>query len=197
MSNGLDALTRKRDEARAKRKGSMPPPMFKPRETPVEIPTSDEDQLDVEVTTPEAGEDRDVDRQQAEDASQAEEARQAAEKARAAEEARQAAQEKQRKDEEAPQAEEQKQRKAKESVTDEPADIQIPAYITKSQDKFIQDVLRDGRYVKPRITSQTAVIRYALRRMMEQQSPEQVIKGMQRHAVEVASTKSGPGRPRG
>ncbi|WP_394334564.1 hypothetical protein, partial [Mycobacteroides abscessus] len=124
------------------------------------------------------------------DARKADEARRAAEDARKADEARRAA-------EDARKADQEGQPNAKGAANDEPADIQIPAYITMSQDMFIQDVLREGRHAKPRITSQTAVIRYALRRLMEQQSPEQVVSAMQRHAVKVASTKTGPGRPRG
>ncbi|MDM2402050.1 hypothetical protein PP613_23230 [Mycobacteroides abscessus] len=210
MSNGLDALTRRREEAKAKRKGSMPPPMFKPRETPVEINPGDDESGNAEDATNEAvgGSEVDEARQAAEDARKADEARQAAEDARKADEARQAAEDARKADEtrqaedarkadEARKAKEEADRNAKEAPVDEPADIQIPAYITMTQDVFIQDVLREGRHAKPRITSQTAVIRYALRRLMEQQSPEQVVAAMQRHAVKVASTKSGPGRPRG
>ncbi|WP_394334563.1 hypothetical protein, partial [Mycobacteroides abscessus] len=93
MSSGLDAMNRKRDEARAKRKGSMPPPLFKPRETPVEINPGDGESANAEETTnePAQGSAADEARRAAEDARKADEARRAAEDARKADEARRAA----------------------------------------------------------------------------------------------------------
>ncbi len=67
-------------------------------------------------------------------------------------------------------------------------------YFDEPTDDWLEEVCITGRRTKPRIDSRSAIARYAVRKLMNEMTPEQVIEAIR--AESAASTHTKPGRPR-
>ncbi|WP_426376278.1 hypothetical protein ACN9MI_25775 (plasmid) [Rhodococcoides fascians] len=65
-------------------------------------------------------------------------------------------------------------------------------YLDAVTDAFLEDVITSGRKQKPRIDSRSAIVRYALKVVAEQMTPDQVIEAIR----QATPTSHGQGRPR-
>lgn len=61
------------------------------------------------------------------------------------------------------------------------------AYLELEEDKYIRRALEAGRYGKPKVTSASAVIRYAVRHLAEHMTPEQVVAAIREAAPETSN----------
>lgn len=61
------------------------------------------------------------------------------------------------------------------------------AYLELDEDKFIRRALEAGRYGKPKVTSASAVIRYAVRHLADHMTPEQVVAAIREAAPETSN----------
>ncbi len=67
-------------------------------------------------------------------------------------------------------------------------------YFDEPTDDWLEEVSIAGRRTKPRIDSRSAIARYAVRKLMNEMTPEQVIEAIRAESAATAHTK--PGRPR-
>lgn len=67
-------------------------------------------------------------------------------------------------------------------------------YFDEPTDDWLEEVCITGRRTKPRIDSRSAIARYAVRKLMNEMTPEQVIEAIRTESAATAHTK--PGRPR-
>ncbi|WP_461666421.1 hypothetical protein [Gordonia sputi] len=67
-------------------------------------------------------------------------------------------------------------------------------YFDEPTDDWLEEVSIAGRRSKPRIDSRSAIARYAVRKLMNEMTPEQVIEAIRAESAATAHTK--PGRPR-
>ncbi|SDT93100.1 hypothetical protein [Gordonia westfalica] len=67
-------------------------------------------------------------------------------------------------------------------------------YFDEPTDDWLEEVSIAGRRTKPRIDSRSAIARYAVRKLMNEMTPEQVIEAIRAESAATAHAK--PGRPR-
>lgn len=67
-------------------------------------------------------------------------------------------------------------------------------YFDEPTDDWLEEVCITGRRTKPRIDSRSAIARYAVRKLMNEMTPQQVIEAIRAESAATVHTK--PGRPR-
>ena len=165
MGNGMDMLKAQRD----KRKpvgNEMPKPLHGPRATPVSIPATTEGAGEPEPSSAPAA----TDTRTSSAAPAAEPAVTPSTKAK-----RPAVRE-----------------KSDKAAASQPAGSSselypTTAYLELEEDKYIRRALEAGRYGKPKVTSASAVIRYAVRHLAEHMTPEQVVAAIREAAPETSN----------
>lgn len=165
MGNGMDMLKAQRD----KRKpvgNEMPKPLHGPRATPVSIPAATEGAGESEPSSAPAT----TDTRTSSAAPAAEPAVTPSTKAK-----RPAVREKSDKAE------------ASQPAGSSSELYPTTAYLELEEDKYIRRALEAGRYGKPKVTSASAVIRYAVRHLAEHMTPEQVVAAIREAAPETSN----------
>lgn len=168
MSNGMDMLKAQRD----KRKpvgNEMPKPMHGPRTTPVSIPATTEEAGGPESSSVPVATDTRAS-SLAQSAPSTEPSVTSTTKAK-----RPAVRD-----------------KSDKAVASQPASSSsdlypTTAYLELEEDKYIRRALEAGRYGKPKVTSASAVIRYAVRHLAEHMTPEQVVAAIRDAAPETSN----------
>lgn len=61
------------------------------------------------------------------------------------------------------------------------------AYLEMEEDQYIQRTIAAGRYGKPKVTSASAVIRYAVQQLAKNMTPEQVVAAIREAAPETSN----------
>ncbi|WP_146194934.1 hypothetical protein [Gordonia paraffinivorans] len=69
-------------------------------------------------------------------------------------------------------------------------------YFDEATDDFLEEVCIAGRRSKPRIDSRSAIARYAMRKLMAEMSPEEVIAAIRAESEAAGLSQGKPGRPR-
>lgn len=69
-------------------------------------------------------------------------------------------------------------------------------YFDEETDDFLEEVSIAGRRTKPRIDSRSAIARFAMRRLMNEMSPEEVIAAIRAEIEAAGPSHNKPGRPR-
>lgn len=166
MTSGLDMMKAARDKKKGSRVGNeMPPPLHPARSTPVKLPWAPEAAAEVEDS-----------------AAPAPEAVGAAPAAAAADSPVLAAPA-------APAApvrrQQQKRPAADRAVSSEL--IPTTAYLEMDEDRFIRRTIEAGRYGKPKVTSASAVIRYAVQYLSRHMTPEEVVAAIREAAPETSN----------
>lgn len=167
MSNGMDMLRAQRDKRKVG--NEMPKPMHPPRATPVNLPVTDE-----AAGVPEPAPVASTAEVPASPASPP--VTPPAESGATAAPAK----------EKRPPA----RGKADKSAVEQPGGSELyptTAYLELEEDKYIRRALEAGRYGKPKVTSASAVIRYAVRHLAEHMTPEQVVAAIREAAPETTN----------
>lgn len=69
-------------------------------------------------------------------------------------------------------------------------------YFDEETDNFLEEVSIAGRRTKPRIDSRSAIARFAMRKLMNEMSPEEVIAAIRAEMDAAGPSQNKPGRPR-
>ena len=69
-------------------------------------------------------------------------------------------------------------------------------YFDEETDNFLEEVSIAGRRTKPRIDSRSAIARFAMRKLMNEMSPEEVIADIRAEMDAAGPSQNKPGRPR-
>ncbi|MBE7157754.1 MAG: hypothetical protein INR62_04860 [Rhodospirillales bacterium] len=69
-------------------------------------------------------------------------------------------------------------------------------YFDEATDDFLEEVCIAGRRSKPRIDSRSAIARYAMRKLMAEMSPEEVMAAIRAEGEAAGLSQGKPGRPR-
>ncbi|MDH3013829.1 hypothetical protein [Gordonia alkanivorans] len=69
-------------------------------------------------------------------------------------------------------------------------------YFDEETDDFLEEVSIAGRRTKPRIDSRSAIARFAMRRLMKEMAPEEVIAAIRAEIEAAGPSQNKPGRPR-
>lgn len=173
MTSGLDMMKAARDKKKGSRVGNeMPPPLHPARSTPVKLPWAPEAAAEVEDSAAPAPE--------AVGAAPAAPAAAAADSpvlAAPAAPARTAA---------APVRRQQQKRPAADRAVSSEL-IPTTAYLEMDEDRFIRRTIEAGRYGKPKVTSASAVIRYAVQYLSRHMTPEEVVAAIREAAPETSN----------
>lgn len=172
MTSGLDMMKAARDKKKGSRVGNeMPPPLHPARSTPVKLPWAPEAAAEVEESPAPAPE-----------AVGAAPAADSPVPAAPAGPARTAA---------GPVRRQQQKRPAADRAVSSEL-IPTTAYLEMDEDRFIRRTIEAGRYGKPKVTSASAVIRYAVQHLARHMTPEEVVAAIR----EAAPATSNQGRIR-
>lgn len=168
MTSGLDMMKAARDKKKGARIGNeMPPPLHPARSTPVTLASAPETEAGVAApATPNP-----------DTASVPEPAASAAAPTAPAEP----------KPTPAPVR---RQQRDKQPTTDRALSSELiptTAYLEIDEDRFIRRTIEAGRYGKPKVTSASAVIRYAVQYLAQHMSPEDVVAAIREAAPETSN----------
>ncbi|MBX9978042.1 MULTISPECIES: hypothetical protein [Mycobacterium] len=167
MTSGLDMMKAARDKKKGSRVGNeMPPPLHPARSTPVKLPWAPEAAAEVEDSPTPAPE-----------AVGAAPAADSPVPAAPAGPARTAA---------APVRRQQQKRPAADRAVSSEL-IPTTAYLEMDEDRFIRRTIEAGRYGKPKVTSASAVIRYAVQYLARHMTPEEVVAAIREAAPETSN----------
>ncbi|MGV7743552.1 hypothetical protein B1T44_29690 [Mycobacterium persicum] len=167
MTSGLDMMKAARDKKKGSRVGNeMPPPLHPARSTPVKLPWAPEAAAEVEDSAAPAPE-----------AVGAAPAADSSVLAAPAAPARTAA---------APVRRQQQKRPAADRAVSSEL-IPTTAYLEMDEDRFIRRTIEAGRYGKPKVTSASAVIRYAVQYLSRHMTPEEVVAAIREAAPETSN----------
>lgn len=170
MTSGLDMMKAARDKKKGSRVGNeMPPPLHPARSTPVKLPWAPEAAAEVEDSAAPAPE--------AVGAAPAAAAADSPVLAAPAAPARTAA---------APVRRQQQKRPAADRAVSSEL-IPTTAYLEIDEDRFIRRTIEAGRYGKPKVTSASAVIRYAVQYLSRHMTPEEVVAAIREAAPETSN----------
>lgn len=169
MTSGLDMMKAARDKKKGSRVGNeMPPPLHPARSTPVKLPWVPEAAAEVEDSAAPAP---------APEAVGAAPAADSPVPAAPAAPARTAA---------APVRRQQQKRPAADRAVSSEL-IPTTAYLEMDEDRFIRRTIEAGRYGKPKVTSASAVIRYAVQYLSRHMTPEEVVAAIREAAPETSN----------
>ncbi|WP_071289293.1 hypothetical protein [Mycolicibacterium llatzerense] len=159
--SGLDMLNNQRNR-RSKVANEMPKPLHPARATPVNLPAA-EPHSDVENTTPSAPE-----------TTSAEVQAPIVETAPPAPSAS------------APKRPAATRKPAKSDAPTRKLEPQT-VYLEFDEDQFVRRTMDAGRYGKPKVTSASAIVRYAVRQLAKNMTPEQVVAAIREGAPETSN----------
>lgn len=179
MTSGLDMMKAARDKKKGSRVGNeMPPPLHPARSTPVKLPWAPEAAAEVEDSAAPAPE--------AVGAAPAAPAAPAAAAAAAADSPVLAAPAAPARTAAAPVRRQQQKRPAADRAVSSEL-IPTTAYLEMDEDRFIRRTIEAGRYGKPKVTSASAVIRYAVQYLSRHMTPEEVVAAIREAAPETSN----------
>lgn len=179
MTSGLDMMKAARDKKKGSRVGNeMPPPLHPARSTPVKLPWAPEAAAEVEDSAAPAPE--------AVGAAPAAPAAAAAAAAAAADSPVLAAPAAPARTAAAPVRRQQQKRPAADRAVSSEL-IPTTAYLEMDEDRFIRRTIEAGRYGKPKVTSASAVIRYAVQYLSRHMTPEEVVAAIREAAPETSN----------
>lgn len=165
--SGLDIMKAQREKGRRPQVGNqMPPPMHPARTTPVDLAAAETDSAAPEAEAA-------ISAKVAEPSTLATPQVETTAETRASKTKRSPA-----------------LRRNEKSATDQMVGSELyptTAYLELDEDKYIRRALEAGRYGKPKVTSASAVIRYAVRRLAQQMTPEQVVAAIREAAPETSN----------
>lgn len=159
-TNGLDMMKAAREKKGGRRVGNeMPPPLHRPRSTPVTLPPASADAEGSPAETPAPAEPAAVLPTVAPSVP--------AGSTRPATTAK-------------------KQEKRADRATNSEL-IPTTAYLELEEDRYIRRTIEAGRYGKPKVTSASAVIRYAVQYLAEHMTPDEVVAAIREAAPETSN----------